>query len=111
MGACVRHALHRSVPSLCSVPNLLWLVARQRSGQLSAVVRRSSVPFSASQHTHLLVGCGESEAILGTLVVGVLHAQGLVDQDLAADLHPTLGRASHPGLHLDPLDAEWAMGS
>ena len=51
------------------------------------------------------------EAVPGAVAVGLLHAQGLVDQDLAADLHPALGRARDPGLHLDPLDAQRPMGS
>ena len=72
----------------------LWLGSDPAS--LPAAVCRSGLPLGASQHAHLPAGGGESEAVPGALAVGLLHAQGVVDQGCAAHLHPAMGRARHP---------------
>ena len=49
--------------------------------------------------------------LLALLAVGLFHAQGLVDEDPAADLHAALGGAGAAQLPVHQLDAERAMGA
>src|SRR6185312_13393416 len=52
----------------------------------------------------------EPEDGRGLPAVGLLHAQAVVGQAAAGDLHPALGDPGVAGLPVDPLDAERLLG-
>src|SRR5262249_2119193 len=78
---------------------------------LPRAVCRSGLSAHGGEHAALSAVRREPEVAAGAAAVGLLHAQGLVDEGPAADLHAALGGAGAAELPVHQLVAERAMES